>query len=241
MPFSLSFFDNKWGNFWIAHYAGVSFLICSILCLVLFYAPPLRAETLSLEELLSHIQKQYENTSALKALFVQVVHIKSIDKKEREEGIVYVKNPGRMLWHYTKPKVKKVYITPTALWLYLPEDRVAYVQHREGGSNLKQVLKILSDVKKVKEDFHIRFSSPHAMDTAGNYLLTLVPKASNTGIEKLFLTVDKDSYNVSECSFSDQLGNVTNLQFRDVKVNIALPQKLFDFKPPKGTELFHMP
>jgi len=62
--------------------------------------------TLPLDELIVKAQERYERTEDIKAQFIQEVTIKAMNKTEREEGVVYVKNPRRMLWVYSKPKAK---------------------------------------------------------------------------------------------------------------------------------------
>ncbi|MGO9137498.1 MAG: outer membrane lipoprotein chaperone LolA [Syntrophales bacterium] len=199
------------------------------------------AGTLPLDELIAKAQERYEKTQDLKAQFIQEVTIKSVNKTEREEGIVYVKNPRRMLWVYSKPKAKKLIINPKKAWLYIPEDHAAYVQDTENIYKSKLAVKFLSGIGKLSEDFDVGFSKPDNVDKNGNYLLTLVPKASDTGVGKLHITIDKENFQVIQCSFVDLYGNLTRISLADIRINNNLDDKLFNFKPPSGVEVFNMP
>ncbi len=212
-----------------------------LICLLFFALRTSFADILPLNELIAKTQERYEKTQDLKAQFIQEVTIKSMNKIEREEGVVYVKNPRRMLWVYSKPKAKKLIINPKKAWLYIPEDRAAYVQDTENIYRSKLAVKFLSGIGKLSEDFHVGFSKPDNVDRNGDYLLTLVPKVSDTGVDKLYLTIDKEDFQIIQCSFTDLYGNITRIRLADIKINNNLDDKLFNFKPPSGVEVFNMP
>jgi len=214
-------------------------IILSIL--LLFASGTSFADTLALDELIAKAQERYEKTADLEAHFIQEVTIKSVNKTEREEGVVYVKNPRRMLWVYSKPKAKKLIINPKKAWLYIPEDHAAYVQDSENIYKSKLGVKFLSGIGKLSEDFHVGFSKPDNVDKNGNYLLTLIPKVSDTGVDKLYVTIDKENFQLTQCSFTDLYGNVTRIRLSDIKINNNLDDKLFSFKPPSGVDVFNMP
>jgi outer membrane lipoprotein carrier protein len=219
-----------------------SLKIAIILNLLLFFASGTSlADTLPLDELIAKAQERYEKTQDLKAQFIQEVTIKSVNKTEREEGVVYVKNPRRMLWVYSKPKAKKLIINAKKAWLYIPEDHAAYVQDTENIYKSKLAVKFLSGIGKLSEDFDVGFSKPDNVDKNGNYLLTLVPKVSDTGVDKLHITIDKENFQITQCSFADLYGNNTRIRLTDIRINNNLDDKLFNFKPPSGVEVFNMP
>jgi len=212
-----------------------------LICLLFFALRTSFADILPLNELIARTQERYKKTQDIKAQFIQEVTIKSVDKTEREEGVVYVKNPRRMLWVYSKPKAKKLIINPKKAWLYIPEDRAAYVQDTENIYRSKLAVKFLSGIGKLSEDFHVGFSKPDTVDRNGDYLLTLVPKVSDTGVDKLYLTIDKEDFQIIQCSFADLYGNITRIRLADIRINNNLDDKLFNFKPPSGVEVFNMP
>jgi outer membrane lipoprotein carrier protein len=212
-----------------------------IVCLLFFSSFPALGNTLSLKDLIAKAQERYEKTEDLKARFIQEVTIKSMNKTDREEGVVYVKNPRRMLWSYSKPKAKKLIINPKKAWLYIPDDRVAYIQDTDNIYKSRLAVKFLSGIGKLGEDFLVSFSRPDPVDGSGNYLLTLSPKVADTGIDKLHLTIDKDSFQIIQCSFTDLYGNITRIRLINIRINNNLSDNLFNFKPPSGVEIYNMP
>ena len=156
---------------------------------------PADAAAPDLEALIREMQANYEKTVDLKAAFVQEVTLKSMNKTDREEGIVYFKKPKKMLWDYEKPKTKKLVINAKKSWLYIPEDKTVYVQDASGVFKSKIVVRFLAGIGSLKSDFSIKYSQP-SVDGQGNYQLTLTPKSPGLGVGKLLMTVDKDSYQI---------------------------------------------
>jgi len=210
-------------------------------CMIFLLAATVPAETMPLEQLTSKMQATYENTKDFKANFSQELVVKSIGKTEREEGTVYFKNPGKMLWEYAKPKAKKLVINPQKASLYVPADRAVYVQDSASLYKSKVIIRFLSGIGKLGEDFEIRYSEPEAVDGEGRYLLTLLPKSPDLGVEKLFLVIDPSGFRILQCSFTDNFGNITRIRFRNIRINSSLPDRLFSFKPPRGVEIHKVP
>jgi len=203
--------------------------------------PALGAEPLSVEQIIAKAQEIYERTVDLKAQFVQEVTIKSMKKTEREEGTVYFKNPKMMLWDYTKPKDKKLVINAQKAWLYVPEDRMVYVQNAEDVYRSRMAVKFLSGLGKLSEDFHVRFTRENPLNEEGNYLLTLTAKEAGAGVDKLYLTMDGKTFQITQCRFNDSFGNTTRLRFSDIRTNNGISEKFFTFKIPAGVEVVNMP
>jgi len=234
-PVLFSFRRNRIPAAWMA---GIALLWIAIF---VFPAPAVRAEVLSLEQLTAKTQEVYEKTTDLKARFIQEVTIKSMKKTEREEGTVWFKNPKMMFWDYTKPREKKLVINARKAWLYVAEDRMVYVQNAEDVYRSRMVVKFLSGIGKLSEDFQLRFAKDNPLDEEGNYLLILTAKEKGTGIDRLKLTVDGKTFQILQCRFSDTYGNTTHLRFSDIQTNTGVSDKFFTFKPPAGVEAVNLP
>jgi outer membrane lipoprotein carrier protein len=245
----------SWGNVPFSHFPAGGFPVrrnrlsafrkmgIAILSFVflLFPAHVVRAQPLSLEQLTAKTQEIYEKTTDLKAGFIQEVTIKSMKKTEREEGTVYFKNPRMMLWDYTKPKSKKLVINAQKAWLYVPEDRMVYVQNADDVYRSRMAVKFLSGIGKLSEDFQIRFSKETPFDGEGNYHLVLTAKESGSGVDRLHIIIDGKIFQILQCRFNDSFGNTTRLRFSDFTLNTGMPDKFFTFKTPEGVEVVQMP
>jgi outer membrane lipoprotein carrier protein len=194
-----------------------------------------------IDEVVTRLQQTYEKTKDFKAGFIQATTIQSIKKTDIEEGTVFFKNPKNMLWNYSQPKAKKMVINSRKAWLYLPQEKVAYVQEADYIFKSRTLIKFLSGLGKLKDDFVIRYAAPNALDKQGNYLLVLTPREKTPSLNPFSITVDKNTSLILQVSFEDTMGNSTTLKFSNITTNIGLAEKIFQFKPPKGVSIFNMP
>ncbi|OGP91609.1 MAG: hypothetical protein A2031_08785 [Deltaproteobacteria bacterium RBG_19FT_COMBO_43_11] len=214
-------------------FAALFFLICPFVC---------NAEEIPpIDDIVEQLQRTYEKTNDFRANFFQETTIKSIKKTEIEEGTVFFKNPRNMLWDYKKPNAKKMVINRQKAWLYLPQEKAAYVQKADKIFQSRVLIKFLSGLGKLKDDFAITYAEPNALDKDGNYLLRLTPLDKSTIINPFQITVDKSTFYILQVSFNDVLGNSTLLKFSHMSVNNGISDKLFQFQPPAGTSIFDMP
>ncbi len=194
-----------------------------------------------IDEVVTSLQQTYEKTQDFKAGFIQETTIQSIKKTDIEEGTVFFKNPKNMLWDYSKPQKKKLVINPRKAWLYLPQEKIAYTRESDYIFKSKTLIKFLSGLGKLKNDFTIKYTEPKALDKQGNYLLVLTPLEKIPSLNPFQITVDKNTFLILQVSFEDTMGNSTVLKFSNIITNTGLPEKMFQFKPPEGVSVFNMP
>lgn len=208
---------------------------------LLIFPPSLAAETPTLANIIAQMQDRYDKTQDFKARFSQEATLRTANRTEREEGTVYFRNPKRMRWEYSVPKGKLLVINPEKAWLYLPDDRLVYVQDAEKMLQSGLAIKFLTGLGRLSEDFQISHASPQKTDREGNHLLVLAPRDAGAGMDKLSITVDKTSYSIIQFSMSDFAGNTTRIEFRNIVLNSKLPDRLFQFNIPAGVEAVPLP
>ncbi|MGA2781752.1 MAG: outer membrane lipoprotein carrier protein LolA [Smithella sp.] len=222
-------------------FTAIGIGLCLILSLLSLPACAFSDELPVVDNVIQKLQLTYEKTKDLKADFIQEVAIKSIKKTEQEEGKVFFKNPKNMLWEYTKPKGKKLIINSQTAWLYLANEKVAYRQKSESIFQSKFLINFFAGAGKLKNDFTIKYAEPKALNKDGNYLLVLIPREKTATCNSVKLTVDKNDFCILQVSFDDVMGNSTTLKFSNISINSGVAQKIFQFKPPAGVQIFEMP
>lgn len=210
------------------------------LLLIFFTTPAWGAESLSLDEVVRKIQDTYEQTGQVKARFTQTVVLKAMKKTEREEGSFYFKKPKRMRWVYTKPAAKELVINPEKAWLYVPADKVVYVQDADSLFRSTVSVRFLAGIGKLREDFKISFAGDKEAEKAGGYLLDLVPVKPEEGVKKLQIAVNRESFQITRVILFDPYGNVTTLALSAIELNKNLPDSFFSFKVPAGVDVMDM-
>ncbi|MGV8058583.1 MAG: outer membrane lipoprotein carrier protein LolA [Smithellaceae bacterium] len=201
----------------------------------------LAGTSVPIDEVVTLLQQTYEKTKDFKANFIQETTIHSIKKTDIEEGTVFFKNPKNMLWNYSKPKAKKLVINSRKAWLYLPQEKVAYTQEANYIFKSRILIKFLSGLGNLKDDFTIKYAKPQALDKQGNYLLVLIPLEKIPSLNPFQITVDKNTSLILQISFEDTMGNSTALKFSNIVTNTGFSEKMFQFKPPEGVSIFNMP
>jgi outer membrane lipoprotein carrier protein len=209
--------------------------------LVYVQCPVHAAELPPIDDIVNGLQQTYEKTVDFKADFIQETTIKSIKKTDVEEGHVFFKNPQNMLWNYTKPKAKKLVINSRKAWLYLPQEKVAYTQDSDYIFQSRVLIKFLSGLGKLKDDFTIKYAVANALDKNGNYLLVLIPLEKSAAYNTLKINVDKNKFYILQVSFDDVMGNSTTLKFSNISINTGLASSIFQFQPTAGVSVFKMP
>jgi len=224
-------------------FIAVKFLAVFIAMFLAMVLPPVSraVEAPPIGETVNRLQQIYERTQDFQASFIQETTVKSIRKTDVEEGIVYFKNPKQMLWDYKKPKTKKLIINARKSWLYLPQDKTDYTQESDKIFESEALIKFLSGLGKLSDDFTIQYATPQSTDKNGNYLLQLYPREKGASYQYLQMTIARNDFHILQVSFDDVMGNSTVLRFSGIKMNSGLSSKLFQFQPPPGVSIFKMP
>lgn len=222
-------------------FTATQIVLCLILSLLALPCCVFSEELHAVGDIAQKLQSTYEETKDLKANFIQEATLTSVKKTQREEGRVYFKNPKNMLWEYSNPKGKKLVINSKTAWLYLAKEKVAYKQKSESIFQSKFLINFFAGAGKIQDDFLIKHAEPKAQDKDGNYLLVLIPREKTAACNSVKLVVDKNNFYILQVSFDDVMGNSTTLKFSNISINTGVAQKMFQFKPPAGVQIFEMP
>jgi outer membrane lipoprotein carrier protein len=194
---------------------------------------------ISLEGVLDKVQAQYEVHKDFKAHFFQESMIKSLGKKQKAEGEVFFKKPGKMRWIYTDPYKQEIISDGRTLWTYRPEDKQVVVARMAQAFQSQTPTTFLAGLGNLKRDFRARFAQKPS--PGKDYFLEMTPLETQGSLEKLFLQVDDKNFHILSAKIQDVMGNVTEIRFTDIHFDNHLPDDLFTFSPPPGVEVFNMP
>jgi len=191
------------------------------------------------QEILTEIQKRYENTDDLEASFLQEYLGKVMKRPQKGEGKVYFKKKGMMRWDYRVPN-QQLISDGLTLWYYQPEENQVFVSDVSKVIKEKAPLAFLAGKGNLSRDFNLINFGESVSPKEENYILELIPKEPQTALSKLILTVEKKTYYVVQADVFDGLGNVTRTRFIDIRTNVALPHSFFQFTIPSGAEVLKM-
>ena len=219
------------GTHWTPAFAGVTLkfraqLIVAVVAVLLPCASV--AQELGVQD--KPLRQFLDGLQSFSAGFEQRLYSEFGEELEHSVGTVYIQRPGKFQWAYFEPYNQSIISDGEALWIY--------------DADLEQVT--------VKDVSHSLGDSPASiLDGSGDLDVHYV--VINTGeqeaVQWLELTPrDADSdYNTIRLGFSgkalvgmvlfDNLGQRTEIVFKDARRNTKLDPALFSFTPPAGIDV----
>jgi outer membrane lipoprotein carrier protein len=211
---------------------------------VILAAVPLHSETMApngppaakdLKQVLDRLQRHYRDTHSFTAKFNEEIETVGAPKRQRQ-GTVSFRKPGRMRWEFETPEKQTIVSDGETLYSYDPD------LNQVVETPLKQALKsssatsFLLGIGNINRDFKAAFASP----PAPNGLVDLILDAK-TGGYKIEVGLDPKTYNLMTLTLTDQLGDVTKIDFSDIHDNVQLPDSTFAFNAPAGADIVTAP
>ena len=211
--------------------AAVAFAVMSLLAF-----PPTSRAGGKLDEIVDKAQASFDKTKSMKSDFVQVFESKGFGKTAEYRGTVFILKPSKMLWRYTEPKGRMLLSDGAELWLYDPEDNVAYHDQVKGFLHEKSPALFLAGEKTLRDLFTIDLVEPAKVDKLENAArLKLTPKSPQPGVKGMLLTADGTTYAIVELMMVDHLGNRNKITFLNAERGVEIDPSIFRFVPPQGT------
>ncbi len=185
------------------------------------------------------VQRRYEGVRDLSTRFEQVSVSVSLGTspggETRSSGRAVFAKPGKMRWSYEAPEPSLVVSDGTTLWLYDPG--FGEVQQLPVGDGYLSgaAIQFLLGEGDMLRDFEVR--ALHCGET--EVRLELRPREP-AAYEYLELVASPTSGDVSSSRVVDLLGNVTVVDFTELKVNQSPPDETFRFEPPEGASVIDL-
>lgn len=187
------------------------------------------------------VQRHYESVADLTARFEQTTQVASLGtgrpaKPSKSSGEAVFAKPGKMRWHYTKPNESLVVSDGETAWIY--DEAAREAQRLQGAESMMSgaAVQFLVGRGDLLRDFRVR-----AISCDGDPVrLELTPVEPAT-YEKLEIALDRATGEVRETAVFDLVGNVTRIEFQDVRTNRGPSPDTFRFEPPKGVRVVEMP
>ena len=194
---------------------------------ILFFALPLVTHAGAIEKLKTFIAA----THSAQANFTQDVLDQSGKHIQKASGIMQFQRPGKFRWIYQQPYEQLIVGDGEKFWLYdtgLNQVTVKKLDAALGSSPAA----LLSGSNEIENGFTI------TEDGGSDNLewLHASPKAQDSGFEKILMAFDVRA-NLVVMELYDAFGHKTVLKFSALQRNPNLPEKQFQFTPPKGADV----
>ncbi len=178
-----------------------------------------------------HLDAFYKGIKTMQAGFVQTSFDENGKPAQTSEGVFALQRPGKFRFEYTKP-YRQLYVADGGkIWNYDPDLEQVIVKSTGSALGDTPAL-LLSGERPLERDFSI---TDLKRDGSDLQWLELRPKKGESSFKSVRLGFSSRGLRLMEVV--DALGQTTRLQFRDIKVNRPLPDKLFRFTAPRGVDV----
>ena len=187
-------------------------------------------------ELLAALQAKYDSVRNFSAAFEQTYAGGVLRTTLVERGTVLIKKPGKMRWHYTSPEEKLFVSDGVSLYSYIPADRQVIVGRVPPGDNVSTPALFLAGRGNLSRDFVAAYDDSLGAPSH-TWAVELLPIRQDVDYTRLTLVVDRASLSVIQLRATDFQNAVSAFTFSELRENRELPDALFTFRIPRGSEV----
>ncbi len=191
-----------------------------------------------LEQVVARIQESYALRRDITANFTQT-YVDSLSGTRRvEAGMLWAQSNGKVRWSYESPVKKDFIYDGSTAYFYEPDNAQVTVFERFEDSQLSRVVRFLWGQGDLLSTFDVTpCTTDCGVSSEDELLLALSPKQSIASIQRVVLAVNVRTARVERSIVYDPLGNFTEYALTDLRFDMAIDDKKFDFKVPDGVSV----
>ena len=185
-------------------------------------------------KVINKLQKVYNSAVDFSANFGQKTFNRTLNKWVDASGKVYFKKKGKMRWEYKGDNAQLIVSDGVTMWIYQPEAKQVLVSNIRSSLS-KTPANFLEGIGRLKEDFNYKLLKLKDYPNNKYYSVEFIPKEKNPNLSRMIIIMKKNNFNIVEIRTFDFFHNENRISFSGSKINSKLSDKIFSFKPPKGT------
>jgi len=159
----------------------------------------------------------------------------SLDKVGRPSntsyGKFYLSRPGKFRWNYEKPFVQEIVSNGGKVWFYDADLEQVTIKKLDDSLGSTPALLLTGQVN-VEEKFKLEDQGGEE----GVNWVKLSPKDEESGFK--YILIGMNNGQLAGMELSDNFGQLTRIYFSNMQINPTLNESIFNFKPPKGVDVF---
>jgi outer membrane lipoprotein carrier protein len=190
-------------------------------------------------ELAATLQRKYDGVKDFSADFVHAYEGGVLRKQITERGKLQVKKPGKMRWEYTAPEEKLFVSDGVKMYSYIKQDKQVIVSDVPAADQATTPTLFLAGKGNLTRDFTPSLVDAPAGSPPGSQGLKLVPKTRQREYDWLTLVVDPVGLAIRGLVTVDAQGGTSRFSFTNLKENVGMTDKAFEFKMPRGVDVVH--
>ena len=203
--------------------SGLFLVACSLWLIAAVSAQELDIQDKPLRQFLDGLQ-------SFSAGFEQRLYSEFGEELEHSVGTVYIQRPGKFQWAYFEPYDQSIISDGEALWIYdadLEQVTVKDVSHSLGDSP--------ASILDGSGDLDVHYVVINTGEQEAVQWLELTPRDADSDYNTIRLGFS--GHDLAGMVLFDNLGQRTEIVFKDARRNTKLDPSLFAFTPPAGMDV----
>ncbi|MDD1620017.1 MAG: outer membrane lipoprotein chaperone LolA [Methylococcaceae bacterium] len=183
------------------------------------------------ESPIAQLKAFLHSSASLSADFKQVSFDKSGNPAQSSVGKFYLSRPGKFRWNYQKPFEQEIVSNGGKVWFYDTDLEQVTVKKLDDSLGSTPALLLTGQVD-IEEKFKLE---EQGSEDQMNWV-KLSPKNEESGFK--YILIGLNAGQLGGMELSDNFGQLTRIYFSNIQINPALDDSLFNFKAPKGIDVF---
>lgn len=146
------------------------------------------------------------------------------------KGEMKVQRPGKFYWQTNAPSKQTIVTTGKVVWIYDPDLQQAVRQTLDDQVANTPALLLSGNTAEIMKSYRV------TQPDQGQSFYTLLPRDKDGAFQSLSIRFAANQA-PSAMILKDALGQTTQVKFSNVKVNPTILASVFNFTPPKGTDI----
>jgi len=178
----------------------------------------------------ARVERFLGGLQGLQAEFKQTLTDAKGQVTDQSRGMLSILRPNRFVWDYLEPHQQRIVADGTRLWLYDPDLEQVTVRRLDETLSATPAM-LLSGGGDLAENFKVTRTSE---DAAASWVM-LEPRRNDTDFKWVRLGFGADTLKFMQ--LADKLGQITTLEFSQVRLNPAFDANRFVFTVPPGADV----
>lgn len=167
---------------------------------------------------------------SLQARFTQYQLETDGSQRDKSTGSVALMAPNRFRWHYQAPQEQLIIATGKQILIYDPDLEQLTIKPQNNDHN---PIYVLFNPDLIDEHYRI----VESLQRDGLLWVQIVPRQDEDNVQAVWLVIDEKNNRLVQIQLLDKLSQVVVFEFSDIRRNPELPESLFQFEPPAGTDV----
>jgi len=171
-----------------------------------------------------------KNMKTLQGQFVQTQFNADRRETQRASGTLELSRPGKFRWVYVQPYHQELIADGESLWIY-DQDLEQVTQKPLIQATAQAPIMLLLEKKSLDKDYLLtELGNDQGLDWVG-----LKPRKDEADVREVKLAFEKKM--LARMQLTDAFGQITLIEFKDMKLNPKLSENAFVFVPPAGVDV----